>query len=117
MAAEDIHDVDLLRHIEQRGVSFLAQAFFNVRIHWNDAVSVALHVGGNAVAGTHRIAGESDHCDCFGPLKKIGNRIGFGRRGHNSSKSIFCWLRPAFACTSSMPACELSLILPCSRSE
>src|SRR5579862_3204733 len=44
-AAKNIHDIDLLRHIEQRCVSLFAQAFLNLRIHWNDAVPVSLHVG------------------------------------------------------------------------
>src|ERR1700733_4224726 len=52
---ENIHDVDLLRHIQQRSVGPLAQARLNLRIHRNDAVSVALHVSRHAVAGTQRI--------------------------------------------------------------
>ena len=66
--SEDIDDVDLLGHLEQGSVSFLTQAFVNVRIHRDDAVSVALHVGGHAVAGAQRITGESDHCDRFRTL-------------------------------------------------
>src|SRR6266851_6793911 len=61
--AKNVHDVDLLRYLEQRSISLLAQTGLNVRIHRNDAVTLALHVGRNPVAGTHRVAGESDHGD------------------------------------------------------
>ena len=42
--AEDIDDVDLLRHLAKRRISLLAQRLANQRIHRNDAVSLRLHV-------------------------------------------------------------------------
>ena len=44
-APENIHDVDPLRHVEQRDEGLLAQTLLNLRIHWNDAVAMTLHIG------------------------------------------------------------------------
>src|SRR5271169_4787200 len=40
---KNIHNVDLLRHLEQRSVGLLAQTRFDLRIHRNDAVALILH--------------------------------------------------------------------------
>src|ERR1700683_1060870 len=60
---ENIYDVDLLRHLEQGPVSFLAQTLVDSRIHWNDAISLGLHIRRYAMAGAERIAGEPDYGD------------------------------------------------------
>src|SRR5579863_4189464 len=56
---ENVYDVDLLRlalwHFQQRSVRFLAETNFDMRIHWDDAISLALHVSGNSVARTQLI--------------------------------------------------------------
>src|SRR5579862_1048664 len=71
---KDIDDVDLLRHIflwniEQRGVGLLTEATVDSRVNGNDAVSVSLHVGADAVTGAHGIRGESDYGDGLGALE------------------------------------------------
>src|SRR5580704_7768971 len=66
---KDVHNVDFIRHVEQRSISLLAQTGIDLWIHRNDPVSMALHVGGDAVAGTQRIAGETDYGDIFGALE------------------------------------------------
>ena len=76
--AENIHDVDLPRHLghsEQRRVSLLAQALLDSRVYRDDAISVALHVGRDTVAGTQRIAREADHGDGPGTLERLGDGV------------------------------------------
>src|ERR1700732_754805 len=54
---ENVYDIDLLRHFKQRSVSFLTQAGFDLRIHWNYAVTVVLHISRNAMTRAQRIVG------------------------------------------------------------
>ena len=74
--AEEVHDVNFLRHVKQRRVRCFSEAGLDLRIDGNDAVTVTLHVSGDAVAGTQRIVGESYDRDGFGALQQIGNGIG-----------------------------------------
>ena len=64
------------RHIEQRRVSLLAQTLLDLRIHGDDAISMALHIRRDAMAGAQRIAGKADHRDRFRALKQVGDGIG-----------------------------------------
>ena len=73
--AEDINDIDLLRYIEQRGEGLLTETLLDSRVYRDDAVSVSLHVGANAVARTQWVAGEADHRDGPGTLEKFGDRV------------------------------------------
>ena len=71
---ENVDDVDLPRriflwNIEQRRVSPLAEAPLDSRVDGNDAISVSLHVGADAVTGAQGIRGESDDGDCLGSLQ------------------------------------------------
>ena len=76
--AENIDEVDFLRlrNVEQRRISFLAQALLDLRIYRDDTISVALHVGRNAVAGTHGITRQADDRDGLGALQQVGDGIG-----------------------------------------
>jgi hypothetical protein len=75
-APENVNDVDLLRHLKQRPIGLLSQAFLNPGIHRNDAVAVALHVGRNPMTGTQGVVGESDHRNGFGLLQQFSDGIG-----------------------------------------
>lgn len=110
-APENIHDIDLLRHVEQRGISLLSETGIDLWIHGNNAVSLALHVGGNAMAGPQRVAGKADHGDGFRAFQQRGYGIFLRQRCH-SSFSISCSpIRPS-AYTSSERACGQFLKLP-----
>lgn len=43
--AKDIDDVNFFRHVVQRPIGFLAEAFFDPRIYRNHSIALALHVG------------------------------------------------------------------------
>jgi hypothetical protein len=73
---ENIYDINRLWNIQQRGIRLLAENLVSLRIHGNDAVALRLHVGGNAMTGTHRIVGKPNHRYVARRAKKIGNRIG-----------------------------------------
>jgi hypothetical protein len=93
--AEDIDDVDLLRHLEQRAISLFSEAGFDVRVHRNDAISLALHIGGNAMTGAQWVRGKTDHSYSFRAFQQRGNRIFLREARHGSfyfllADSIFC---------------------------
>ena len=60
---------------EQRSVGLFAQTRLDLRIHRNDAVSLALHVGRHAVAGAQGIVRESDHRDGFRVAQQFSDGI------------------------------------------
>ena len=74
-APKNIHDINLPGNVEQRRVGGLTEAFVDIRVDRNNTVSVLLHIGGNAVTGTQRIARQSDHRNGFRFFQQIGNRI------------------------------------------
>src|ERR1051326_4199699 len=47
-AAKHVYDIDLFAYPGERGYSFLSQRASYPGVHWNDAIAVRLHVGGNA---------------------------------------------------------------------
>src|SRR5580704_7048322 len=53
--AKNIHDIDLLGHLQKRRVGLLTQALLDARVHREDAKSVALQVGGDTMARTQEI--------------------------------------------------------------
>src|ERR1017187_1185524 len=106
--AENIHDVDFDRHVEQRCVRLLAQALIDLRVYREDSISVALHIGRDPVAGAQGIGGEADHGDGLGTHQQVSDGI---RLCHESQRSIqltSCWPDLPSACAFSAPACGLS---------
>src|SRR5215472_3300104 len=80
-AAKNIDDVDFLRYVKQRWVGFFSKTLINIRIHRDDSVSVALHVSGDAMAGTHGIGGKSHNGDRFRMPQQVRDGVGLRLRG------------------------------------
>ena len=89
-AAEDVHDIDFLRRFGQRRDGLFAQRALDRRIHGNNAVAVALQVGGNAVAGAQRAIGKAHHRDGFASFEQFADFVGCDcRHDHLSRKAAF----------------------------
>src|SRR5260370_2457924 len=62
-APENVHDLNLLRHIFQPRITLLPQHFPLVRVHRNHPISRTLHVFRHANTRPHRIRRQSNHRD------------------------------------------------------
>ena len=74
-AAEDVDNVDFLRHIRQRRVAFLAERLLNLRIDGNNSIARRLKISGNSVAGTERVIGKPNDGNRLRLLKNFGDWI------------------------------------------
>src|SRR5208283_4709568 len=104
---ENVHDIDLLRNVQQRCIRLFPQRRLDLRIDGNDAVPLALHVESNAVAGTVRLVGESNYGNGLGASQQFSNRVALQTELQEIVSTSYS-LSPASACTSSLPAYEPS---------
>src|SRR5438270_8208086 len=85
---EHIYQVTRVRHLEQRRIGLLSERFIHLGIDRNDAIALALHIGGYTVAGSQRTIGEPDDGDGSGTLEEIGNWIGLRQGSHSIPQTL-----------------------------
>lgn len=61
--AEDVYNVNLLRDIAQRSITFFAQDFRFIRVDRDDFIAFALEILPDAMTGAAWIARKANHCD------------------------------------------------------
>ena len=80
--AEDTDDIDFFRHFEQRRIRSLSQRPVDLRIDWNDAITVCLHVRRHSVTGTQRAVGKSNDRNGPGALEQVRDGIRLRQGSH-----------------------------------